>query len=332
MMDGHADSAPESGGLNDLASFLADTPETAPVAKKEAPAEESPAPEADTEDEAQDQPDESEDDPEKSEDESEEEVAASPKPDQKVKIPVLDENGKETGATEEVTTGELIKGHLRQADYTRKTQALAERETQAVTFFTQKHDEITQQYTQKAELVMSAAQRMLGLRSSAEMAQLARDDPATWVAESQRQQQINEFLGSLDNEIKSERTQAQKRAEDSQAQTVAQLRKQSWSELEKAKIDEPALRNIYTSFMKTYGYRPEEMSMVNDHRLVFAMRDLKAYNDLMAKVPEVTAKVQNAPRLPNKQATPAKERNSQVINARFRSGRANLNDLAAYLN
>ena len=330
-MDGQAESAPESGGLTDLASFLSDTPAKEPIDKKEAPAEDSPD-EPDTEDEATDQPDESEDDPEQSEDESEEEVAASPKPDQKVKIPVLDENGKETGETEEVTTGELIKGHLRQADYTRKTQALAERETQAVTFFTQKHDEITQQYAQKAELVMSATQRMLGLRSSAEMAQLARDDPATWVAESQRQQQINEFLGSLDNEIKSERTQAQKRAEDSQAQTIAQLRKQSWSELEKAKIDEPALRNIYTNVMKTYGYKPEEMGGINDHRLVLALRDAVAYRELKAKVPEVTRKVQEAPRLPNKQASPVQERQRKELDSRFKGGRAKLNDLAAYLN
>lgn len=332
MLDGHADSAPETGGLSDLASFLSDTPAKEPKDKEEAPAEDSPAPEADTEDEATDQPDESEDDPEQSEDESEEEVAASPTPDQKVKIPVLDENGKETGETEEVTTGELIKGHLRQADYTRKTQALAERETQAVTFFTQRDGERTQEYVQKTELVMSAAQRMLGLRSSAEMTQLSRDDPSAWVAEIQRQQQINEFLGSLDNEIKSERTQAQKRAEDSQAQTIAQLRKQSWSELEKAKIDEPALRNIYTSVMKTYGYGPQEMSGINDHRLVLALRDAVAYRELKAKVPEVTKKAQEAPRLPNKQASPVQERQRKELDSRFKGGRAKLNDLAAYLN
>ena len=333
MLDGQAENAPESGGLDDLASFLADTPETAPIAKKEAPAEDSPESEndADTEDEATDQPDESEDDPEQSADESEEEVAASPAPDQKVKIPVLDENGKETGETEEVTTGELIKGHLRQADYTRKTQALAERETQAVTFLTQKHDERTHEYVQKTELVLAAARRMLSIRTSAEMDELSKEDGSAWVRETQRQQQINEFIGSLEHEIKSERTQAQKRASDAQAQSIAQMRQKSWSELEKVKIDEPKLRNIYTSVMKTYGYKPEEMSGITDHRLVLALRDAVAYRELKDKVPSVTKKAQEAPRLPTRQATPPRERTSQAVNARFRSGRANLNDLAKYL-
>lgn len=326
-MSGHAETGPESGGLADLASFLSDTPETDPKDEDEAPAEESPdesTDEADTEEDAQDQPEETDE-------ESPEEDAETPTPDLKIKVPVLDENGKETGETEEVSTEEVVKGYMRRADHTRKTQALAERENQAVQFLTTKHDEITRQYAEKTELVLSAASRILGIRSSAEMAQLARDDPAAWVAESQRQAQINEFIGSLDNEIKSERTQAQKRADEARAAQVEQQKQKSWSELEKAKIDEPKLRNIYTSVMKAYGYRPEEMSGINDYRLVLALQDAVAFRELKAKAPEVTKKAQNAPRLPNKQATPAQDRQRKELDNRFRSGRAKLNDLAAFL-
>jgi hypothetical protein len=327
-MSGHAESAPESGGLADLASFLSDTPETDPKDDEEAQAEDSPeesTDEADTEDEASDQLEESEGD------EPEEEKPEAPAPDLKIKVPVLDEHGKETGETEEVSAEELAKSYTRQADYTRKTQALAEREHQAVQFLTTKHDEITKQYAEKTELVLSAASRILGIRSSAEMAQLARDDPAAWVAESQRQAQINEFIGSLDNEIKSERTQAQKRADEARAAQVEQQKQKSWSELEKAKIDEPKLRNIYTSVMKQYGYKPEEMSGINDYRLVLALQDAVAYRELKAKAPEVTKKAQDAPRLPNKQATPAQDRQRKELDNRFKSGRAKLNDLAAFL-
>ena len=66
-MSGHAESAPESGGLADLASFLSDTPETEPKDDEEAQAEDSPeesTDEADTEDEASDQLEDSEGEPE----------------------------------------------------------------------------------------------------------------------------------------------------------------------------------------------------------------------------------------------------------------------------
>lgn len=327
-MSGHAESAPESGGLADLASFLADTPETDPIEEEEAPAEDSPeesTDEADTETEASDQLEESEGD------EPEEEKPEAPAPDLKIKVPVLDENGKETGETEEVSAEELAKSYTRQADYTRKTQALAEREHQAVQFLTTKHDEITKQYAEKTELVLSAASRILGIRSSAEMAQLARDDPAAWVAESQRQAQINEFIGSLDNEIKSEKALAKQRAEQAKAAEDEQIRQRSWAALEKANIDKPKLLNIYERVMKTYGYGPQHMQGINDSTLVFVLQDALAYRELKAKAPEVTKKAQDAPRLPNKQATPAQDRQRKELDNRFKSGRAKLNDLAAFL-
>lgn len=327
-MSGHAESAPESGELADLASFLSDTPETEPKDDEEAQAEDSPeesTDEADTEDEASDQLEESEGD------EPEEEKPEAPAPDLKIKVPVLDEHGKETGETEEVSAEELAKSYTRQADYTRKTQALAKRENDAVNFLRSKHDEITSQYVEKTELVLRAASQLFGVKTQAEMAQLARDDPAAWVAESQRQQQLNEFFGSLDNEIKSEKTQAQKRAEEARAAYDAQQRQKSWAELEKAKIDEQKLRSIYSSVMKSYGYGPEEMSAINDSRLVMVLKDAVAYRALKDKAPEVTKKAQSAPRLPSRQATPAQERRQKELDNRFKSGRAKLADLAEFL-
>lgn len=324
-MSGHAESAPESGGLADLASFLSDTPETDPIEEEEAPAEDSPEA-SDTETEANDQPEESE-----GEEPTEEEDLEAPTPDRKIKVPVTDDEGKPTGETQEVTEEELIKGHLRQAVLTKKTQALAERENQSFNLLAQKHDEITKQYAEKTELVLSAASRILGIRSSAEMAQLARDDPAAWVAESQRQAQINEFIGSLDNEIKSEKALAKQRAEQAKAAEDEQIRQRSWAALEKANIDKPKLLNIYERVMKTYGYGPQHMQGINDSTLVFVLQDAVAYRELKAKAPEVTKKAQDAPRLPSKQATVAQDRQRKELDNRFKSGRAKLNDLAAYL-
>ena len=64
---------------------------------------------------------------------------------------------------------------------------------------------------------------------------------------------------------------------------------------------------------------------------VRALRDAAAYQALKAQKPAVMQKAQNAPRMPSKQAAPAQVRRDQAIEQKFKSGRAKLNDLAAFL-
>ena len=109
-----------AGGLDDLAAFLTDTPETEPENEDEG-AEESI--QEDTEDAADDQPEESDEEGDEPKSE-EEEPDETPKPDRKIAVTIKGDDGEDT--TTEVSEEELVKGYTRQADYTRKTQELAE--------------------------------------------------------------------------------------------------------------------------------------------------------------------------------------------------------------
>ena len=323
MADGHAEQAPGTDGLADLASFIVDNPEM----ESEDDEDDTTAdtdPDEDTSEEADDQPD-SEDD-----DESDEDDKTDPAPDRKIKVPVKGDDGTET--ITEVSEDELVKGYHRQSDYTKKMQALSEREGQAVQFLKSKHDEIRNQYTEQAEFYKTAVTQMAGLRSEAEMSQLAQTDPAAWVAENQRQQSVRNFLDNLDNSIKGERSKAQQDAERSKAESIKAMSEKAWAALTEAKIDKAALSKIYGDASKTYGFSNEELGNVYDPRLVKMMRDATAYQALKAKAPEVTRKADAAPRMPtSKQATPAQERQKQQLNDRFKGGRGKLNDLAALL-
>lgn len=319
MNDGQAQDAPE--GLGGLVDFLSDTPETEPNDEESLDAES--APDEDTAEEATDEQDD-----EESEDETEEDE--EPAPVVKITFKVKGEDGEEE--TVEATQEELASSYMRQKDYTKKTQALADRENQAVQFLQTKHNEIRTQYTEQAELTRQAIVQMAGLRTESEMAQLAQTDPAAWVAENQRQQSIAQYLGSLDQKIKGERQQAMQEQQQRQAQTIQQMTVKAWEELGKEKIDKPALAKIYEATSKTYGFSSDELGNVYDHRLVKMMRDATAYQALKSKAPEVTRKAQAAPRMPSaRAATPAQERQQQAINDRFKGGRAKLNDLAALL-
>ena len=315
-MDGQA-TAPESGGLSDLASFLEDTPDTESTDEVEASQSDESTLEEDTETEANNE-----------QDEEDSEESEEPAPVAKITFKVKGEDG--TEETVEASTEELAASYLRQKDYTKKTQALAARESEAVAFLKTKHDEIRNQYVTQAEVTLTALIQMAGLKTGEEMAQLAHSDPAAWVAENQRQQSVNAYLNQLNQQISGEKQRAAQEAEAHRAQSLKQQFETTWAELEKAKIDKPTLAKIYEGVNKTYGFSPEELGNVYDHRLVKMMRDAQAYQALKSQKADVTRKVTDAPRMPNRQMKQPTRLDAALEN-KFKSGRAKLNDLAAYL-
>jgi len=325
-MDGQAESAPEQGGLIDLASFL-DTPVKESEKKED---------EDQTTDESTDNANPGEDDTEEAEpseqeesDEPQGDEEEEPAPAAKVAFKVKGDDG--TEETVELSQDELPAAFLRQKDYTKKTQALAERESQAVAFIKSKHDEFRNHYLSQAELARAAVVQMAGIRSESEMAQLASTDPASWVAEQQRQQTISAFINNLDQQINGEKQRALQEQSQAQQQSLQQQYQATWAELAKEKIDKQALAKIYDSVTKNYGYSAEELSSVYDHRLVKVLRDATAYQALKAQKPAVTKHIIDAPKIPSRQSNPAQERRDKALNDRFRNGRAKLDDLAQLL-
>jgi len=312
-----------SNGLADLASFL-DTPSEAPDEENEAnPADESTGEEADNDPEANDELDNEESEGDEPEEEE------KPAPVAKITFKVKAEDG--TEETVEATPEELASSYMRQKDYTKKTTALAARESEAVQLLASKHEEMRASYLSQAELTRSAIANMAGIRSEQEMAQLAQTDPASWVAENQRQQSINNYLQNLDQQIKGEKQQAAQQLEQATQAQRAKMFEQSWSELQKDGIDKPKLQAIYGDVSKTYGFSDEELGSVMDHRMVKVMKDAVAYRALKAQKPEVVKKVAEAPKMPSRQNPPANERRDRELDKKFSSGRAKLNDLAALL-
>ena len=123
-MDGQAELAPVSA--DDLAQFLIDNPDadrTDEPQENAAPTDDAPSEEDKAESETED--DDSQDDPDVNP-----EDADNPTSGRKFKVTVKGEDGADL--EQEVDETELIAGYQRHAEFTRKTQALAQREEQAV--------------------------------------------------------------------------------------------------------------------------------------------------------------------------------------------------------
>jgi hypothetical protein len=315
-MDGQAQ-APESSGLADLVDYLDDTPE------EESSTEETPATSEST--------DEVDTDTQNDEEVLEEEEIPNedePEVERKITIKVKGDDGEETL---EVTPEEVASSYLRQKDYTKKTQALAERENQAVQFIKQKHDEFRDQYLSQAEVARAAVAQIAGIKTESEMENLAITDPAAWVAESQRQRQIGAYLNQLDQQINGEKQRAIQQQSQYAQEEWNQKHQQAWSELQKDGFDRQKLTSLYEKTISNYGFTHDDLNTVMDARMVRVMKDAAAYRELQSQKQNVTKKVANAPRMPTRQTTQANNRISDAVHAKFKSGRAKLSDLVSIL-
>jgi hypothetical protein len=244
-MDGQADLAPVSA--DEVAQFLIDNPDADGADEQEeiAPTDESPS------DEDTDEPETDDDSP----DDGEEDPAEKPDPTsgRKFKVTVKGEDGADLET--EVDEKELIAGYQRHADYSRKTAELARREEQATEIVRAKVTEAQTHYVQQAQMAQALVARLAGLRSPEEMLELSRQDPAAYVAEQARQQQVHSMIAGLQNQWQQEQFRAQQDQQASLQQSFARC----WGVLGQKGIDKPKLQHIFDSVSKDYGISQDRL-------------------------------------------------------------------------
>lgn len=317
LTSGQADDGPVS--IDDVAQFLVDNPE--------ADNEEG---EQNSEESQEDNSDESAEGAEDaaSDDDSDKEYSEEPKEKPsglKFKVPVKGEDGSDT--TIEVDEKELIAGYQRHADYTRKTQDLADREREVTQQVATKLEEGRSHYMQQAQLARAAVLQLAGLKSPQEMAQLAQVDPAAWVAESQRMQAVQSVLSQLEHGLTQEQQIAQAKQQEEHAREVSR----AWGVLGQHGIDKPKLVSMYDQASSKYGIPKAMLESLTNPQAVLIIRDALAYQGLKDKKAEVVKQAKDAPKLPQRQSVPKNEQQAQRLDKRFATGKAKLSDLAAYI-
>lgn len=317
--DGQALAAPET--IDDLAKFLVDNPDADSDPEKEEEGQPSEESEKDnSEEQTEDTP--AEDDPEKEESED----AEKPPSGLKFKVPVKGEDGAES--TIEVDEKELIAGYQRHADYTRKTMELGNKEREVTQAVVKQLDEGRNYFLQQAQMAHAAVRQLAGLRTPEEMAHLAATDPASWVAEQQRQLAVQGVLAQIEQGTQREQAEAARQRKERQDKAY----QTTWEALAKEGIDKPKLKAVFDVMRDKYQVPDEHLAAVANPTLVRIMRDAAAYQELKDKKAAVVKKVAQAPALPAaRQSVPKNEQANKRLEARFSSGKAKLNDLAAYI-
>lgn len=240
------------------------------------------------------------------------------------------------GKTEKVTLGELKKGYLRQADYTRKTQALAT-ERQTIQREQAEAREERAKYQQGLEQVSVLIQQMTPQEpTQAQWDALYAQDPQEWQRQRELWRSWKEQQAALANEY----AQVQQRqhvdfAKALQAKFAEEAEKlreaiPEWADPKTAKADKDAIKEYALSL----GYTPEEIANTVDHRIFVIARKAMLYDKMMTtkkslkpSAPPQTTKVVR----PGTQATKPSNRTA-VTEARQRLAKTgNVRDAASLI-
>ena len=242
-----------------------------------------------------------EDDVESEEEATEEE----PTPTYKVRV------GKEEV---EVPLDELLKGYSRTADYTRKTQEIAEtrKVIEAERAKIDEASKLRDTYAQRLGII----EQMLKQQDSGEdLASLKETDPIGYAVKVAEQAEREKQLSAV-------RAEQQRIAQQQQSEQQERLKSYLAQEAQKLaeaipEMNDPArgqaIRTDIRNFAQKLGYSEQELSQVYDSRAVTALYKAMQYDKLMSGKGDATKKVQQAPKMLKPGTSTPEARQSQEV-------------------
>jgi len=249
------------------------------------------------------------DEAEYSEEESEEEQ--QPKPRYKVKA---------AGEEIEVDEDELIKGYQQGVDYTKKSQALAE-QRKAVEAERIHLEQVKQERMAYAQKLQALDSFLTQQNKGVDLDVLKETDPIGYAVAVAEQNQREKQLAVV-------RQEQQRIAQQQQAEHQASLQNHLRQESEKlvslipelATPQGDAIRKQIRDYAKSVGWTDQELSSVYDSRAVVSLYKAMKYEQLQKSKPEVTKKLQAAPKMMRSgtSAPPTKSSQDKQVMQRLR--------------
>ena len=197
------------------------------------------------------------------------------------------------GKDVEVTLDELQAGYSRQADYTRKSQVLAEQRKQADEELAATQQE-RQRYLSQLEQFNTQADSKLNELKSTDWTKLKEEDPTEYMLKRDQYRELQENKRTVEEEqknlqYKSQQEQQIKWQEElGRQQEIMAQRLPEWNDPTKG----PKLKQDIKSFAVKTGFSEQEVDSLIDARSVDVLHKAMLYDNLLAaKISNKKAKV-----------------------------------------
>lgn len=196
----------------------------------------------------------------------------------------------------EVDLDELIKGYSRTADYTRKTQTLAE-QRKAIEAEAQKVQEakvLRDQYAQRLQLI----EQMLTQQPEEDLSALKDSDPIGYAVKMAERVEREKQLSA----VRQEREAVFAKQQAEQQQFLQHHLRQEAERLTAAipeyadEVKGELVKREIREYAKSIGFSDQELSQVYDHRAVVSLWKAAQYDKLMKGKPSAVKKVAEAPK------------------------------------
>jgi hypothetical protein len=224
------------------------------------------------------------------------------------------------GKDAQVTEDELLSGYSRQADYTRKSQVLAEQRKKIEEELSATQQE-RQRYQAQLEQFKTQADSKLEEFKSVDWTKLKEEDPMEYALKRDQYRELQESKRTVDEEqqtlLKQQQKEAQQKWQEELArqQEVMSQRLPEWNDPETG----PKLKQDIKAFAMNKGFTEQEVNTLIDARSVDVLHKAMMYENLLAaKIANKKAKVVPKMQKPGTPSTKTEVNSEKVKQTRAR--------------
>ena len=199
----------------------------------------------------------------------------------------------------EVGIDELKNGYQRQADYTRKSQALAEqrKETEQIQSERMQLEQERQMYANGLQMLQEQQAGKLQEFENLDWETLKADDPYQYMLKKDEYRDVQERLQNAQQQqvlIQQEQADAANKA---RAHFVQQEYARLVQALPEWNDKDSTIKKDIQEYATSVGFRPEEISQLADHRSVLIIKKAMEYDKLTTKVAPKKKAVKKVPKV-----------------------------------
>jgi len=199
----------------------------------------------------------------------------------------------------EVGIDELKNGYQRQADYTRKSQALAEqrKETEQIQSERMQLEQERQMYANGLQMLQEQQAAKLKDFDSVDWEALKAEDPYQYMIKKDEYRDAQERVNNIVAEQQAVQQEQARQAQQARAHFVQQEYTRLINALPEWGDNKSTIRKDIQEYASSVGFRPEEINQLADHRSILVIKKAMEYDKLTTKVAPKKKAVKKVPKV-----------------------------------